>query len=99
METTMQIPDLLTSRLRLAAMTSDLLEIQDQSPHLLGPALNAIVPACWPDSNWEPHVYEFIRAQFKAHPHTIGWHRYVLLPEGECVTLIGALGSHPISEA
>jgi [ribosomal protein S5]-alanine N-acetyltransferase len=95
----MQIPDLLTARLRLAAMTPAHLDIQEQSPHLLASALNAVIPETWPDSNWEPHVYTFMRAQFAKHPHTIGWHRYVLLPEEGRVTLIGALGSHPVGEA
>jgi [ribosomal protein S5]-alanine N-acetyltransferase len=94
----MQIPDIRTARLRLAAMTPAHLEIQAKSPQLLGPELNAIVPETWPDSNWEPHVYEFMGAQFRAHPNTIGWHRYVLLPENGVVTLVGALGAHPVAE-
>jgi ribosomal-protein-alanine N-acetyltransferase len=93
-----QIPDTITARLRLVAITPSLLDIQEGSPHLLGETLGANIPACWPNSDWEPHVYAFIRKQLQTHPDTIGWHRYILLTEGESFTLIGSLGSHPLNE-
>lgn len=92
----MQIPDIHTARLRLIAITPAALDIQENFPHTLGALLDATIPSCWPNSNWEPHVYSFIRAQFRDHPHTIGWHRYILLPDGDALTLIGWLGSHPL---
>jgi [ribosomal protein S5]-alanine N-acetyltransferase len=94
----LQIPDILTARLRLVAITPFALDIQENSPHLLGETIGAIIPPSWPNSDWEPHVYTFMRTQFRTHPETIGWHRYVLLPEGDSLTLIGGLGSHPLGE-
>lgn len=93
----MQIPDILTKRLRLVAITPSLLDIQEGSPHLLGETLGVVIPSCWPNSDWEPHVYAFIRKQWQTHPETIGWHRYVLLPESNGFTLVGSLGSHPLN--
>jgi ribosomal-protein-alanine N-acetyltransferase len=92
----LQIADLHTARLRLIAITPAALDLQENFPHHLGALLHAAIPSCWPNSDWEPHVYSFIRAQFRDHPDTIGWHRYVLLGEGDAATLIGSLGSHPI---
>jgi len=92
----MQIPEIHTARLRLIAITPEALDIQEKFPHILGAFLGATIPSCWPNSDWEPHVYTFMRAQFRDHPHTIGWHRYILLHDGDTLTLIGSLGSHPI---
>ena len=94
----MQIADIFTARLRLVAITPAVLAIQENTSHVLGETLGAIIPSCWPNADWEPHVYEFIRKQWQDHPYTLGWHRYVLLPEGESYTLIGSLGSHPVNE-
>jgi RimJ/RimL family protein N-acetyltransferase len=95
----LQIPDIYTARLRLVALTPELLDIQESSSHTLATLFNATIPSGWPGKDWEPHVYAFMRAQFHDNPHTIGWHRYVLLPEGETLTMIGALGSHPKSSS
>ena len=91
----MQIPDIHTTRLHLIAITPASLDIQENFPHTLGALLNATIPSGWPNSDWEAHVYNFIRLQFRDHPHTIGWHRYILLPDDDTLTLIGSLGSHP----
>jgi len=91
----LQIPDIHTARLRLFAITPAALDIQENFPHNLGALLGATIPSGWPNSDWEPHVYSFMHAQFREQPHTIGWHRYILLPGGDTQTLIGALGSHP----
>ena len=93
----MQIPDIHTARLRLVAITPELLHHQENSPHTLATLLNATIPPGWPGKDWEPHVYTFLRAQFHDHPHTIGWHRYVLVPQDNTLTMIGTLGSHPKS--
>ena len=91
----MQIPDIHTARLRLVALTPQLLDFQESSPHTLAALLNATIPPGWPGVHWEPHVYTFMREQFRDNPHTIGWHRYILLPEDNALTMIGTLGSHP----
>jgi [ribosomal protein S5]-alanine N-acetyltransferase len=91
----LQIPDIHTARLRLVALTPELLDLQESAPHTLATLLGVAIPSRWPGSDWEPHVYAFMRAQFRDNPHTVGWHRYVLLPEGDTLTMIGTLGSHP----
>lgn len=91
----MQIPDIHTARLRLVAITPQLLEAQESSPQTLASELNVTIPSGWPGPDWEPHVYTFMREQFHHTPHTIGWHRYVLLPGDQTLIMIGALGSHP----
>jgi [ribosomal protein S5]-alanine N-acetyltransferase len=93
----LQIPDIRTARLRLIALTPAALDIQQHSPHHLGAFLGASIPPGWPATDWEPHVYDFLRTQLRDHPHTLGWHRYVVLPEGDTMTLIGSLGSHPVA--
>ena len=91
----MQIQDIHTARLRLVALTPELLDLQENSVQALATLLNATIPPGWPGPHWEPHVYAFMRAQFNDNPHTIGWHRYILLPEANTFTMIGTLGSHP----
>lgn len=92
----MNASDIFTARLRLVAITSELLDAETASYADLGAHLGARVPPEWPDSNWEPHVFDFFRKQFVEHPETIGWNRYVVLPSPEPV-LIGTVGGFPTS--
>ncbi len=93
----MQIPDIHTARLRLVTITPSLLELQENHPETLARQLHATIPQGWPGKDWEPHVYAFMRDQFRDNPHTLGWHRYILLPQAASLTFIGAIGSHPKS--
>ena len=90
----MKIPDVLTDRLRLVAITPDMLDAESVDALRLQPLLHARVPAEWPDENWEPHVFEYIRKQYADHPETTGWMRYVVLP-GDDPVLIGTVGAGP----
>ena len=88
----MHISDVLTTRLRLVAITPEMLDVESADARLLEPLLHARVPDEWPDENWEPHVFEYLRRQFAEHPETLGWARYVVLP-GEDPVLIGTVGA------
>jgi ribosomal-protein-alanine N-acetyltransferase len=88
------IPDLLTQRLRLVAITPNLLRLD---PPQLSQLLNADVPNLWPPEHWEPHVFDFLEKQYIQAPHTIGWNRYVVLRSPQ-PTLIGTTGGFPKSE-
>ena len=88
----LKMPDVVTARLRLVAITHEMLDAETVDARGLEPLLQARVPAEWPDENWEPHVFEFIRKQYAEHPETLGWHRYVVLP-GDDPVLIGAAGA------
>lgn len=91
----MNISNIITARLRLVTITPALLDAETANYTALGNALNARVPSEWPDSNWEPHVFDFFRKQFAEHPETLGWNRYVVLPLPEPV-LIGTVGGFPV---
>ncbi|MEZ2348815.1 GNAT family N-acetyltransferase [Terriglobus sp. RCC_193] len=88
----MNTSDIFTARLRLVAITPELLDAETASYTALAARLEARIPHEWPDSNWEPHVFDFFRKQFAEHPETIGWNRYVVLPLPEPV-LIGTVGA------
>ena len=90
----MKSQDILTARLRLIPISSELLDAEAASPQNLVPLLQVRVPAEWPDANWEPHVFTFIKHQYVEHPDTFGWHRYVVL-RGDDAALIGAVGAFP----
>lgn len=92
----MNTSDILTARLRLVAITPELLDAETASHAELAAHLGARVPPEWPDSNWEPHVFDFFRKQFAERPETIGWSRYVVLPSPEPI-LIGTVGGGPTS--
>lgn len=83
--------DILTQRLRLAAITPDLLRLDKPD---LSRLLHAEVPDLWPPEHWEPHVYEFIERQSHETPHAIGWNRYVVL-RSRIPVLVGTLGGFP----
>ena len=90
--------DLRTRRLRLVAMTEELLAADAAGSAALARSLRARVGAQWPPQHWEPHVIELIAAQLREHPETLGWNRYVLLEYGGKRELVGAIGGFPKAE-
>jgi len=90
--------DLRVGRLRLVAITPEMLEVeQRESAVELARLLGAKLTAEWPPLDWEPHVFAFILRQYADHPETLGWHRYVVLSDnlGLTRTLVGAVGGFP----
>jgi RimJ/RimL family protein N-acetyltransferase len=90
--------DLQTGRLRLVAITPEMLAAeQNADTRELARLLNARVTEEWPPEHWEPHVLRFILQQYEARPDTTGWHRYVVLTgwTGRDRTLVGAFGGFP----
>jgi ribosomal-protein-alanine N-acetyltransferase len=93
-----RIADLRTGRLRLVAITAEMLAAeQDGDTGKLARLLNARVTAEWPPEHWEPHVLRFILKQYEDRPDTTGWHRFVVHTgwAGWARTLVGAVGSFP----
>lgn len=90
----MTIPDILTPRLRLVAITPALLRVE--SPELEA-SVGAGIPAMWPPEYWEPHVYDFLDVLYARAPYAIAWTRYVVT-RAEPATLIGTLGGFPRTE-
>jgi RimJ/RimL family protein N-acetyltransferase len=86
--------DIVTSRLSLIAITPEMVKSEQANDHQLGELIQCAIPTNWPPVDWEPHVFDFVLAQFDKHPDQIGWHRYVTFaaPNGTR-TLIGALGA------
>ena len=87
--------DIVTPHLSLIAITPEMLNSERTNDHhRLGELLQSAIPTNWPPVDWEPHVLDFILAQFQQHPEQIGWHRYVIFrhPDGTR-SLIGALGA------
>ena len=92
------VADLRVGRLRLVAITPEMLEAeQRESAVELARLLGARITAEWPPLDWEPHVFRFILRQYDEHPETLGWHRYVVLcdPLGLTRTMVGAVGAFP----
>ncbi len=90
------VPELKTRRLRLVAMTPEMLEADAASEGRLATLLRAKVPAAWPPVEWELHVLATIFANATAKPESMGWHRYTLMPDrlGRR-TLVGCVGGFP----
>jgi ribosomal-protein-alanine N-acetyltransferase len=86
--------DIATSHLSLIAITPEMLRSEQADDQRLGELIQSAIPTNWPPVDWEPHVLDFILAQFHEHPEQIGWHRYVVFrhPDG-ARSLIGALGA------
>ena len=93
----LQATPIRTPRLKLVAMTPDMLGAETVSPAALGDLLHAAPPADWPPEHWESDVWIHILAQYRAAPATFGWHRYMIadVREGHPAKLIGCLGGFP----
>lgn len=86
--------DIVTPHLSLIAITPEMVQSEKANDHRLGELIQCAIPDNWPPVDWEPHVFDFILAQFNEHPEQIGWHRYVtLVPPNGTRTLIGCLGA------
>ena len=84
--------DIVTSRLTLIAITPEMLLSEKNGDGRLGELIQCVVPANWPLKDWEPHVFDFLLAQFAEHPEQLGWARYVsFVPPGGRQILIGTL--------
>ena len=94
----MGAPDLRIGRLRLVAITQEMLAAEQDSDGLdLGRILKAKLTHEWPPVDWDPHVYRIILKQYDEWPESFGWHRYVVLDGGlgRRKTLVGAIGGFP----
>lgn len=88
------VPELLTARLALIAVTAKTLHSEKAADGQLGDEIQCAVPANWPPVDWEPHVLDMLLTQFDRDPTQLGWHRYVGLvkPDGSRL-LIGSVGA------
>ena len=86
-----------TARLRLVAITPEMLGAETVGRVAIGDLLHARAPADWPPEHWEASVWAHILAQYRAAPNTFGWHRYMVAEShGEhSPKLIGCLGGFP----
>ena len=86
--------DIVTSRLSLIAITPEMLLSEKNGDGRLGELIQCVIPANWPLTDWEPHVYDFLLKQLAEHPDQLGWPRYVgFVPADGWRTLIGSLGA------
>ena len=85
---------IVTSRLSLIAIAPEMVLSEKNNDGRLGDLLECTIPANWPPAEWEPHVFDFLLAQFAENPDQLGWCRYVSFahPDGRRV-LIGTLGA------
>ena len=92
----MNTSDICTARLCLISITLPMMHAEEANLVGLAPLINAQIPSQWPPEYREPHVFEFMKRQYTESPHTVGWHRYVLLC-AEPRILIGTVDGHPRS--
>lgn len=88
------VADILTMRLCMVAITPLMLAAEKLADGSVGKLLHARLTAEWPPEHWEPHVLDFILKQVEDDAATMGWNRYVLLPDarGPGRRLIGCVG-------
>jgi ribosomal-protein-alanine N-acetyltransferase len=91
--------EIATERLGLVTITPKMLMAEKRGANSLARAVPAKVTAEWPPANWDPQVQDFILKQFLQFPKTLGWHRYMLLPDpagkSKSRTMVGACGAFP----
>lgn len=93
----LQAVPLRTARLRLVAITPEMLAAETTGRAALGALLDAEVPRDWPPEEWEAHVWAHILALYRASPSSFGWHRYMVTDE-KPAQLVGCLGGFPCAD-
>jgi [ribosomal protein S5]-alanine N-acetyltransferase len=90
----LQCDDIVTPRLILITITSETVRSEQANDKRLAELIACTIPANWPHVHWEPHVFDFLLAQFEHHPEQIGWNRYIVFRHSyDSRTLIGTLGA------
>jgi ribosomal-protein-alanine N-acetyltransferase len=90
----LQCDDIVTPRLALIAIMPETVWSEKAGDQRLGELIGCTIPNNWPHIDWEPHVFDFLLAQFDQHPDQIGWARYIALPFSDgSRTLIGTVGA------
>jgi [ribosomal protein S5]-alanine N-acetyltransferase len=90
----LQCDDIVTPRLILITITPETVRSEQANDKRLAELIGCTIPANWPHAHWEPHVFDFLLAQFEHHPEQIGWNRYIVFRHSyDSLTLIGALGA------
>ena len=93
--------DIVTERLLLRSISVPALQAEARGAGAVERAVKAVVSAEWPPEHWDAAVRAVIQKQFDTRPQTIGWHRYVLLPQTAAngrahrPLLIGCCGAFP----
>ncbi len=87
------IPDILTGRLALIALTPEIIRAEQSSGPRFAELVRCTIPANWPPEHWDPHVFDFLLALFDRDPEALGWTRFVAIrkPDGTR-TLAGTVG-------
>jgi ribosomal-protein-alanine N-acetyltransferase len=95
-----EVATIKTARLGLVAITPEMMAAEQLADGSLAKLIGARLTPEWPPEHWEPHVFHFILKQFEDEPTSLGYHRYVVLPDayGCGKTLIGAVGGFPKPE-
>ena len=93
----LQSPPIRTSRLRLVAITPEMLSAETVGPAAVSDLVRADAARDWPPEHWESSVWVHILAQYRAAPSTFGWHRYMVADSQDehPPKLIGCLGGFP----
>jgi [ribosomal protein S5]-alanine N-acetyltransferase len=90
----LQCDDIVTPRLILITITPETVRSEQANDKRLAELIGCTIPANWPHVHWEPHVFDFLLAQFEHHPEQIGWNRYIVFRHSyDSRTLIGTLGA------
>ena len=90
----LQCDDIVTPRLILITITPETVRSEQANDKRLAELIGCTIPANWPHVHWEPHVFDFLLAQFEHHPEQIGWNRYIVFRHShDSLTLIGTLGA------
>ncbi len=80
--------DIVTPPLSLIAITPEMLLSEKNGDGRLSELIQCVIPANWPLTDWEPHVFDFLLTQFAEHPEQLGWPRYISFVPPDGRTLI-----------
>ncbi len=85
--------DIVTPPLSLIAITPEMLLSEKNGDGRLSELIQCVIPANWPLTDLEPHVFDFLLTQFAEHPEQLGWPRYISFVPPDGRTLISTLGA------
>jgi [ribosomal protein S5]-alanine N-acetyltransferase len=71
------IPDIVSERLDLIAITPAMLRADFAKSPTFSQLINAHVPAEWPSDGWDENAYNYLLEKMEKYPNSRDWSRYI----------------------
>lgn len=77
LSTSNAIPDIVSERLALIAITPGMLRADFAKSPEFSQLINADVPSAWPSDGWDENAYNYLLEKMEKYPNSRDWSRYI----------------------